>query len=168
MSVPDEKNPVGRPTEYDPKFCDRLIEHMKDGGSFTAFAALVDVCRTTLYTWLDVHPEFLDAKKRGDMKSLYWWENEGKKGLWNETESEGEGRSKRSSSKSFNTGNYVFNMINRFKEDYKQRQEIEVQKDPNENNAPKVIVYLPKNGREAPIEQTPPTPEKSKQKAKRK
>lgn len=162
-----EVKPNGRPSDYEPRFCEMLIEHMTEGMSFTSFASLVNVCRATLYNWLDNHPEFLDAKKRGDMKSLYWWEKEGKDGLWNHTETESEGRSRKSISKTFNTGNYVFNMINRFPDDWKQKQEDTSKNQNPDNSAPKVIVYLPQNGREAPPESIEPSVKKTAQKAKK-
>ncbi len=95
--------PAGQPTKYKRKYCKMLIEHMCKGYSFESFAADLDTCKQTLYTWLEVHPEFLDAKKLATAKSMKWWEGQGVKGLWTE-----EGGAK------LNTGVYVFNMKNRF------------------------------------------------------
>lgn len=55
----------GRPTKYDPAFCDDLLEHMRRGKTFESFAGKLDVCRDTLYEWMRRHPDFSDARKRG-------------------------------------------------------------------------------------------------------
>lgn len=63
---------LGCPTKYKEEFCDKLIEHMKQGYSFESFAAIVDVDRDTLYEWAKVHPIFSDAKKRAQMQGLLY------------------------------------------------------------------------------------------------
>lgn len=95
--------PAGRPTDYDPSYCDMLIEHLKQGYSFESFAADVDVCKDTLYEWIKAHPEFSDAKKRGTAKSQKWWE---KKSIDHLIISKDGDR--------LDTGNWIFNMRNRF------------------------------------------------------
>lgn len=69
---------MGRPTEYDPIFCKRLIDHMKGGNSFESFGAIAGVSRQTLYNWEGVHPDFLDSKKVGLELSLRFFEDLGK------------------------------------------------------------------------------------------
>lgn len=73
------KRRVGRPTKYDPKYCEMLIDHMAEGLSFDAFAGRVEVTRETLYEWARVHSEFSDAKKIGFSKCLTMWEELGVK-----------------------------------------------------------------------------------------
>jgi len=97
-----DKTP-GQPTKYKPEFCEMLIDHMKDGLSFECFAAICDVCKKTLFNWLKEYPEFLHSKKRADAHCQLWWEKEGKKGLWNKP-----------NQPTLNTGNWVFQMKNRF------------------------------------------------------
>ena len=65
---------VGRPSSYDPKFCDMVVEDMSKGYSLTAFAGLIGVCKATLNNWMDEHPEFLDAVKRAKAARLRDWE----------------------------------------------------------------------------------------------
>lgn len=65
----------GRPTKYDPKYCEYLQEHMVSGKSFESFAGTIDVCRETLYEWCKKHPDFFHAKKKGFQKSLNTWED---------------------------------------------------------------------------------------------
>lgn len=61
---------TGRPTKYDPKYCDMLVEHMSEGLSFESFAGVVGVCFDTVHEWAKVHPEFSDAKRRGRAAGL--------------------------------------------------------------------------------------------------
>ena len=65
---------MGRPTDYDPKYCEELIAHMKEGFSLEAFAGRIGVCEKTLYNWRDAHEEFLQAIKRGQPASRFAWE----------------------------------------------------------------------------------------------
>jgi hypothetical protein len=69
--------PMGRPTTYKPEYCQMLIEHMKKGFSFKSFAADVDCHYDTLYAWKEAHPDFSEAKKIGEAKSLKHWEQIG-------------------------------------------------------------------------------------------
>lgn len=96
-------NPEGRPSLYKPEYCEKLIEHMSSGLSFETFGASIDVCRATVFNWVNEHPEFLDAKKKAFDKCQIFWEKIGVEGIWDTKE------------KSLNTGNYVFQMKNRFK-----------------------------------------------------
>ena len=65
---------TGRPSSYDPKFCDEAVEFLADGYSLAAFAGHIGVTRQTVYNWLDLHPEFFDAVKTGQAKAVLWWE----------------------------------------------------------------------------------------------
>ena len=65
---------VGRPTKYEPRFCDMVVEDMGKGYSLTAFAGLIGVNKDTLNEWMSVHPEFSDAVTRGKALRLRDWE----------------------------------------------------------------------------------------------
>lgn len=56
-------HPGGRPTKYDPKYCEEIIEYMGRGFSKTAFAGKIQIARNTLQNWADDNPEFLSALK---------------------------------------------------------------------------------------------------------
>ena len=54
-----KKRPIGRPSKYDSKYCDMLIEHMSEGLSFESFAGLIGTCKETIYEWTRKHPELI-------------------------------------------------------------------------------------------------------------
>ena len=66
--------PAGRPTKYDPSYCDAVVEHMREGASLTSFAAEIGIGRSTINVWMDEHPEFLEAVIRGKAVCAAWWE----------------------------------------------------------------------------------------------
>lgn len=115
--IPDPvviKNPVGRPTKYDPKWMlDKVIEVGRRGGTHAEMAIELGIARETFYTWRDTHEDFLDAIKIADAASQVWWERAARNGAvglingWNPT-------------------TYIFHMKNRFRHDYKDKPEVEV------------------------------------------
>ena len=102
---------VGRPTDYDPSFCDRVVDFGREGYSKAMIAAELGVVRQTLENWASRHPEFLDAMTRAREFSLAWWELQGHKGIW---------------SRDFNANAYRLQMLNRFPDDWRERQEVEL------------------------------------------
>lgn len=73
--------PAGRPSLYDPAFCDRVIELGRQGKSKVQIAVALDVVRMTLDNWANDHPEFMDALTRARELSQSWWEEQGQLGL---------------------------------------------------------------------------------------
>lgn len=67
--------PAGRPTSYDPAFCERVENFMALGYSKMAAAGSVGVCYQTLKNWMEEHPEFFAAVKRGEAKRTQILEN---------------------------------------------------------------------------------------------
>lgn len=57
--------PGGRPSKYDPAYCDAVVEFMAEGYSLTAFAGSIRVARSTVNLWEHEHPEFSEATKIG-------------------------------------------------------------------------------------------------------
>ncbi|MCB0739208.1 MAG: hypothetical protein KDC92_16985 [Bacteroidetes bacterium] len=96
-------NKGGRPTDYDPSYCERLIKHMESGLSYEAFAGELGVAKQTIYNWEKAHPEFLDAKRVGASKSQLFWEKAGVHGMF-----------MGGKDNPFNATVWVFNMKNRF------------------------------------------------------
>ena len=69
-----EKHAGGRPSKYDPAFCDLVVETMRTGLSLTAFAGEIGVARSTINEWMDAHPEFSEAVSRAKASRLLHWE----------------------------------------------------------------------------------------------
>lgn len=67
--------PAGRPSKYDPAYCEQVIEAGAEGYSLTAFAGKIGVNRDTLHEWASAHPEFSDAVKTHKAKRTVWWED---------------------------------------------------------------------------------------------
>jgi hypothetical protein len=83
MSQPKQPRPVGRPSEYDPAYCERVIELGKQGMSRAEIASELDCSRTTLRAWEGQHPDFLAAVQRAKDEALAWWERQPRKNLAN-------------------------------------------------------------------------------------
>jgi hypothetical protein len=98
---------MGRPTKYKPEYCDKLIEHLKDGLSFEAFAGVIGVNQDSIHEWAKKHPKFSEAKKIGLGFGLLWWEKVGKAAMIG-NKSPGFDPSK------FNATIWIFTMKNRF------------------------------------------------------
>lgn len=109
-----EPNPVGRPSDYKPEYCDMLIEHMAGGLSFEAFAGVLRKSKVTLYKWADEHAEFMNAKQVGTEACRLFWEKLGVDYVINISESHKDGDSSSHISKSLNAKVYDINMKNRF------------------------------------------------------
>jgi len=68
---------TGRPTKYNPAFCDIVIKMMKKGHSKQSVAGKIGISRDTLYEWCRRYPEFSDTIKVGEMMSWHYWEDIG-------------------------------------------------------------------------------------------
>src|SRR5690606_1482922 len=88
------------------------------GLSIESFGGVVDVSKSTIYEWIDNFSDFSDSVKTGTEKSRLFWEKAGVKGLFNRSES-GVG------SESFNTANWIFTMKNRFRDEWRDKQEVD-------------------------------------------
>lgn len=62
---PKRGQKVGRPTKYDPKFCQKVIAWGKKGMAPVQWAAELMVSKQVLIDWCKAHPEFLDAYEVG-------------------------------------------------------------------------------------------------------
>ena len=77
------KHPGGRPTKYDPKYCEEVLRMGAQGYSVVEMAAEIGVKRDTLETnWPDKHPEFLEAFTQAMQLSQSWWEKQGRIALF--------------------------------------------------------------------------------------
>jgi len=103
---------VGRPSKYDPAMCAKVMTVGEDGGTLAEMAEVLDIHRETLNEWISAHPEFSDAVKRAQQKAQIWWERQGKLATFGGTEG-------------FNATSFIFNMKNRFKDDWRDKVETE-------------------------------------------
>lgn len=104
---------VGRPSKYNPAFCERVIELGKEGMGKCEMAAKLGVHYQTFEDWQSVHPEFSISVKEALRYSQAWWEEQGRKATFGGTPG-------------FNATSFIFNMKNRFKDDWRDKVENEI------------------------------------------
>jgi transposase len=76
MTETPEKRPVGRPTLYDPKYCEEVVTLGRIGKSVEQIAANLNVSLRTMYSWRDAHEEFLHALDDAKTYEQAWWEEQ--------------------------------------------------------------------------------------------
>lgn len=103
--------PAGRPTKYDPAFCGVVIKVGEEGGSVPEMAEACDVVQTTLESWADEHPEFLEALTRAKQKSRTWFEKAGREGMY--------------LGKQFNAQVWTRKMMSRYPGEYCERKQLD-------------------------------------------
>jgi hypothetical protein len=74
-------NPIGRPTDYRPEYCEKVIELLKQGMSIEEIGLELDCGYRTVYDWMEKHPDFAQAIKKGREFSHAWWLKEGRLAL---------------------------------------------------------------------------------------
>ena len=102
---------AGRPSTYNPEFCERVIEYGKQGKSITWMAAELGVHKDSLYEWMKVHPEFSDAITQAKQYSQQWWEDAGQNGML---------------APGFNASVWSRSMAARFPEDWRENKGVEL------------------------------------------
>ncbi len=102
--------PIGRPSKYDPAYCEKIVALGKLGKSKAQIASELGVVRNTLDNWAAEHPELVLALREAQEYSLAWWENMAQAVMsepvpgWNAT-------------------SFIFQMKNRFRNDYRDKIE---------------------------------------------
>jgi transposase len=76
MTETPEKRPVGRPTLYDPKYCEEVVTLGRIGKSVEQIAANLNVSLRTMYLWRDTHEEFMHALDDAKTYEQAWWEEQ--------------------------------------------------------------------------------------------
>lgn len=97
--VEKTKNPVGRPTVYNPDYCAIVIAMLNEGASKYEIGHALGHSQQTLAEWAEKFEDFGEALKNGKDLSRGWWEAEGRKSLRD---------------KEFNCALWYMNMKNRF------------------------------------------------------
>jgi hypothetical protein len=68
-------NPVGRPNQYDPSFCEKAIELGTKGKSLEQISGALGITYRTLCNWRDEHKEFFHALEEAKIREMIWWED---------------------------------------------------------------------------------------------
>jgi hypothetical protein len=55
------RHPGGRPSTYEPRFCQMVVDFMAKGFSLTAFAGSIKAGKQTVYGWISEYPDFAEA-----------------------------------------------------------------------------------------------------------
>ena len=108
----------GRPSKYKPEFCERVVEIASQGKGKAEIAFELGVDRDTLREWAKAKPEFSVAIKKAYEAALVWWEKKGREGTVGEIEG-------------FNSTSYIFQMKNRFKDDWRDKVNHDVEVEVN-------------------------------------
>lgn len=61
LNPPETHPTAGRPTEYEPEFCDIASKACARGATIAEIAEILKVHRSTIYRWMAEHQEFCDA-----------------------------------------------------------------------------------------------------------
>lgn len=76
-----ERRGRGRPTDYQPEFCELVMQMGREGYSKAEMAAGLWTSRVTLDAWAKLHPDFLYALNMAQEFSLSWWEKTGRENI---------------------------------------------------------------------------------------
>lgn len=110
---------AGRPSKFPDNdkekqaLFDKMIALFSEGMSKTEVAVNLNIALSTFYEWEKTYPEFSEAIKEGLAHSQSWWEKIARDNLLNHTGT------------SFNNTSWIFNMKNRFRQDWSDRTEVE-------------------------------------------
>jgi len=72
----EDTRPVGRPSLYDPSYCDKVVALGALGKSVEQISSVLGVSLRTMYTWRDAYPEFLHALDEAKAAEQTWWEDQ--------------------------------------------------------------------------------------------
>jgi len=103
----------GRPTKYDPKMLPKIERLARGGASKSEMAVAIGISRETWYEWAATRSDFADAVKRAEALSQAWWEKKGREATFK--------------SKGFSAISYIFQMKNRFPDDWRDRQQVQAE-----------------------------------------
>ena len=102
----------GRPSSYDPAMCDRVVECGREGMGIAEMAAEIGISRETFNVWRKDRKDFSDAVKEAVALSQAWWEKQGRMATFGAIDG-------------FNATSYIFQMKNRFRDDWRDKHEME-------------------------------------------
>lgn len=106
---------LGRPSKYDPVYCDQIIELGKLGKSRWQIASELGLTYSNLINWEQVHEDFREAMNTARLDALAYWEALAENHM---IETPGGPR--------INTGLWSRSMAARFPEQYRDNSKVEV------------------------------------------
>lgn len=113
--------PAGRPTSYDPSYCERVIEMGRVGMSIVEMCAELGCARSTLEAaWPEANPEFSEALDKARVAAQAWWETQGRENL---------------TADKFQASLYSRSMAARFPHDWREKSEVKQSIDLSEEAA---------------------------------
>lgn len=111
----EDKKPFGRPTKYDPSFCDKALEYGALGKSLEQMSSLMGIGITTLKRWRDEHEDFRAALEDAQGLAQTWWEDMAQSYMVESKDTE-----------KLNTGLWSRSMAARFPKNYSDRVKQEI------------------------------------------
>jgi len=106
---------LGRPTKYDPAFCNQIVELSKDGLSRWQICARLNIGYNNMMTWEKAHEDFRCALAEARLIALAYWED---LAIDHIREAPGGIR--------LNTGLWSRSMAARFPNEYRENSKVEV------------------------------------------
>lgn len=106
---------LGRPTKYDPAYCEKVVELGKQGLSKHQIASELGLVISNLMNWAEVHPEFHEAMSLAVQYSMSYWEQMAHLHM---IETPGGPK--------LNTGLWSRSMAARFPEQYRENSKVEL------------------------------------------
>ena len=67
---------LGRPTLYDPAYCDLVVELGGKGKSVEQIATFMGVSLRVIYLWRDTYSDFMHALEDAKAAEMNWWEEQ--------------------------------------------------------------------------------------------
>jgi len=103
---------MGRPTKYCDTMPKRALDLFSQGASKAEVCLELDICFETFQNYQEKHKDFSESVKKGLQLSQGWWEKIGRTATIGQVDN-------------FNATSFIFNMKNRFKEDWKDKHDID-------------------------------------------
>lgn len=115
MTNTAEKRPVGRPTLYDPSYCEKVIELGRIGKSIEQICANLNISIRTIYLWRDTYEDFMQALEDAKTLEQAWWEEQATSYMVENKESD-----------KLNVGLWSRSMAARFPKKYRESTKTEI------------------------------------------
>lgn len=106
---------LGRPSKYDPKYCNEIVELGKEGFSRWQICSRLDIGIGNMKAWEGAHEEFRAALEESRLHALAYWED-----LAHDHIREAPGGVK------LNTGLWSRSMAARFPDQYRENSKVEL------------------------------------------